>query len=71
MNNSSLTRRERTVMKLARAGMTPKSIASRLHISEGTLNRHLQSIYMKLELRPDPDDTPPAVPTALPRPEQI
>jgi DNA-binding CsgD family transcriptional regulator len=67
MSNSLLTRRERTVMKLARVGMTPKSIASRLQISERTLNRHLQSIYMKLELRPDPDDTPPAVATGLPR----
>jgi ATP/maltotriose-dependent transcriptional regulator MalT len=43
-----LSRRELEVLLLAARAMSNSQIASRLHISEGTVKRHLTNIYAKL-----------------------
>jgi DNA-binding CsgD family transcriptional regulator len=43
----SLTKRERDVADLMLGAMTSKKIADSLFISEGTVNKHIQSIYRK------------------------
>ena len=45
---SVLSRRELEVLLLAARAMSNSQIASRLHISEGTVKRHLTNIYAKL-----------------------
>jgi DNA-binding CsgD family transcriptional regulator len=43
-----LSGREREVARLAAAGLSDVNIAERLHISEGTVGRHLHKIFRKL-----------------------
>jgi ATP/maltotriose-dependent transcriptional regulator MalT len=45
---NGLTGREREVLRLVAAGNTNREIATALHISEHTVARHLQNIYVKL-----------------------
>lgn len=46
-----LTEREVEVLRLVASGMTNRGIASRLHISEKTVARHLSNIFTKLDLQ--------------------
>jgi DNA-binding CsgD family transcriptional regulator len=45
-----LTRREREVLALVAEGMTNAEIGVRLWISAGTVRRHLENAYAKLEV---------------------
>jgi len=45
-----LTDRELEVLRLVASGITNRSIADKLHISEKTVARHLSNIFMKLDL---------------------
>lgn len=47
---SPLTPREREVVVLVAEGMTNAEIARRLWISPGTVRRHLENVFEKLEL---------------------
>jgi DNA-binding NarL/FixJ family response regulator len=47
---STLTSREREIIKLVAEGLNGKAIAGRLHLSEFTVRNHLTSILDKLEL---------------------
>jgi len=44
----NLTARERDVARLVRQGLAYKSIAEQLHISERTVNKHVQHMFEKL-----------------------
>lgn len=44
-----LSEREREVLELVAAALSNAQIATRLHISEGTVKRHLTNIYAKLK----------------------
>lgn len=46
----TLSSRELEILLLTARAMSNKQIASRLHISEGTVKRHLSNIYTKLEV---------------------
>ena len=48
---SDLTRREVQVLQLALAGRTNKSIAAKIHVSEKTVEFHLNNIYTKVGVR--------------------
>ena len=56
-----LTRREKEILGLIRQGMLSKEIASTLHISIFTVNKHRQNILEKLSV----DNSMEAVQTAL------
>ena len=45
-----LTRREREVLALVAEGMTNAEIGARLWITAGTVRRHLENAYSKLEV---------------------
>jgi RNA polymerase sigma factor (sigma-70 family) len=45
-----LTRREREILALVAEGMTNAEIGARLWISAGTVRRHLENVYAKLEV---------------------
>jgi DNA-binding CsgD family transcriptional regulator len=45
----SLTPRERDVLELVAAGLTNRGIAEALHIAPGTVGKHLDNIYDKLD----------------------
>lgn len=47
----TLTRREMEVLRVASSGMSNRSIADQLCISEGTVKMHLRAVYEKLGLR--------------------
>ena len=48
--DNPLTERELEVLKLVAAGMTNRSIAGKLSISEKTVARHISNIFTKLDL---------------------
>ena len=43
-----LTGRERDILELVAVGMTTREIAGALHLSQGTVKKHLSSIFSKL-----------------------
>ena len=45
-----LTRREREVLVLVAEGLTNAEIGTRLWISAGTVRRHLENVFAKLEV---------------------
>jgi DNA-binding NarL/FixJ family response regulator len=52
----ALTPREREVLGLMAEGRSNSGIARRLWVTEGTVEKHVQSILGKLDLRTDDDD---------------
>ena len=48
--NNQLTRREREVLRLLTAGHTDRKIAETLIVSPRTVNRHVSSIFVKLDV---------------------
>jgi DNA-binding NarL/FixJ family response regulator len=52
----ALTPREREVLELMAEGRSNAGIARRLWVTEGTVEKHVQSILGKLNLRADDDD---------------
>jgi len=50
-NASSLTKRERQILKLIASGMRNKLIARRLDITEGTVKVHVKRLFKKLRLK--------------------
>jgi DNA-binding NarL/FixJ family response regulator len=63
-----LTPTESKVATLASKGLSNRAIAQRLSLSVNTIEGHIRKIYAKLG--PYPDDTPPAIAAALPRPRR-
>ncbi|MGH3409005.1 MAG: response regulator [Streptosporangiaceae bacterium] len=53
---SRLTSREREVLALMAQGQSNSSIAATLVVSMGTVEKHVASIFMKLDLPPDDED---------------
>ena len=53
---SGLTDREREVLKLMAEGRSNSAIGFLLHLSEKTVEGHVRSIFMKLELEPTDED---------------
>jgi DNA-binding NarL/FixJ family response regulator len=51
-----LTDRERDVLKLMAEGRSNSAIGSILHLSEKTVEGHVRSIFMKLDLEPTEED---------------
>lgn len=51
-----LTERERDVLKLMAEGRSNSAIGSLLHLSEKTVEGHVRSIFIKLELEPTDED---------------
>lgn len=47
----SLTRREKQIIRLVACGMSNKSVAQLLAISDATVHFHLKNIYRKLGVR--------------------
>ena len=45
-----LTGRERDILELVAVGKTTREIAGALHLSQGTVKKHLSSIFRKLEV---------------------
>ncbi len=52
----TLTAREREVLSLMAEGYSNGGIASRISVSEGTVEKHVRSIMMKLHLPEREDD---------------
>jgi DNA-binding NarL/FixJ family response regulator len=52
----ALTPREREVLGLMAEGYSNAGVARRLSVSEGTIEKHVNSILMKLQLSEAPDD---------------
>lgn len=50
-----LTDRERNVLALMAQGHTNRAIADRLHVNQRTVETHVGSILLKLDLLPEPD----------------
>jgi DNA-binding NarL/FixJ family response regulator len=48
---SSLTKRERQVLELIAEGLTTRQMASRLRLSERTVETHIANLYDKLEVK--------------------
>lgn len=48
-----LTDRESTVLALIAEGRSNQAIARTLHISEGSVEKHITAVFQKLELEPD------------------
>jgi DNA-binding NarL/FixJ family response regulator len=51
-----LTERERDVLKLMAEGRSNSAISDALHLSPKTVESHVRSIFMKLELEPTEED---------------
>lgn len=51
VSESSLTEREREVLRLVAAAMTNRQVAEALYVSEQTVKNHLKSIMKKLRLK--------------------
>jgi RNA polymerase sigma factor (sigma-70 family) len=49
--SSPLTRREKQILQLSADGYSTKQIASKLQISEYTVNQHISSIFKKLKAK--------------------
>ena len=50
MSGDRLTRREHEVVTLVAEGLTNAEIARRLWIAPGTVRRHLENVFAKLEV---------------------
>ena len=50
-NGRALTNREWQIVLMVRTGLSNKSIARRLNLSEGTVKVHLHNIYTKLGVK--------------------
>ena len=50
MSSDGLTRREHEVVTLVAEGLTNAEIAHRLWIAPGTVRRHLENVFAKLEV---------------------
>ena len=50
---NQLTQREHEVLQLMAEGKTNAAIAATLHISTGSAEKHIASIFTKLDLAPD------------------
>lgn len=50
-----LTPREREVLALMAEGRSNQAIARALHISEGSVEKHVSAVFIKLDLEPDTD----------------
>ena len=50
MSSDGLTRREHEVVTLVAEGLTNAEIAGRLWIAPGTVRRHLENVFAKLEV---------------------
>lgn len=48
--SNHLTEREKEIMILIASGLTYKEIATKLYLSTGTVKKHLDNIYFKLEV---------------------
>jgi DNA-binding NarL/FixJ family response regulator len=48
---SVLTPRERQVLRLVAAGLSNREVAAALYLAPGTVRKHLENIYAKLDVR--------------------
>lgn len=48
---TTLTRREKEIAALVSAGLSNKSVARQLELSEGNVKQHLHAIFRKLGIR--------------------
>ncbi|GAA1259381.1 response regulator transcription factor [Arthrobacter pascens] len=51
-----LTSREKNVLELMAEGRTNQAIGKSLFLGERTVEAHIRSIFLKLDLRPEPED---------------
>ena len=49
--NTLLTKREKEIMMLASEGLLRKEMAEKLFISHGTVKKHFDNIFFKLEVK--------------------
>jgi two-component system, NarL family, nitrate/nitrite response regulator NarL len=47
---TTLTARERQIVRLVSKGLSNREVASRLNLTEGTIKAHLHNIYQKLAI---------------------
>ena len=52
---AELTQREREVLSLVAEGLSNRAIASRLFVTERTVEAHVKQVFLKLRLAVDPD----------------
>ena len=48
-----LTERESSVLSLIAEGRSNQAIAKTLHVSEGSVEKHITAVFQKLDLEPD------------------
>ncbi len=56
VRGDDLTSREKSVLELMAEGRTNQAIGKSLFLGERTVEAHIRSIFLKLELRPEPED---------------